>query len=70
MARESGRESPEAFPALPNILLIVVLLLLLVWGIGGLYLPETAGSQGSERVGTSDTVVPQPPGDIALAGAE
>ena len=67
MARDSDRESPEAFPALPNILLILVLGLLLIWGIGGLYLPEATGSQGSVNgVRTADTVAPPAPGDAAL----
>ena len=71
MAGDSGRESPEAFPALPNILLVVFLVLLLMWGIAGLYLPEpTAGSVSGEAVLTADTVPPKPMGDVALPVAE
>lgn len=71
MARDSGRESPEAFPALPNILLVIVLVLLLMWGIAGLYPPETpGGSVSGEAVLTSDTVPPKSLGDVAVPAAE
>jgi len=71
MARSSDRTSPEALPALPNLILIVVLTLLLIWGVAGLYLPETAGSQANgQRVRTSDTIEPRTLGDVPIAVSE
>ena len=66
MARDPDRESSETFPVLPNFLLIVVLVLLLIWGIGGLYLPDSTGTPPNRgTVLTSDTA-PSNEADAAL----
>ncbi len=70
MRRDSDRGRTEASPTLPNALLVFVLLLLLAWGIAGLYPPQESASLGTTDTAMgADIVAPKPIGSI-LTGAE